>query len=122
MTISKLGAVPFGLLEGTIGLELIAALQQRDAEGILGFEPRELRHFYRDFRRCGVETVVDAKALEETDIRRQNCYYRALATDLIDLVQAEHRRWSGVDDRDPQVVFFKDLDLTDQHLEAVARR
>jgi integrase len=113
VALSKLGAVPFGLLEGTTGLELIAALQKRDAEGIAGFEPRELRHLYRDFRRCGVTTVVDADALEDTDIRRRNCYYRALATDLVDLVQAEHRRWSGVDDRDPRIIYFNDLDLTD---------
>jgi hypothetical protein len=113
VALSKLGAVPFGLLEGTSGLELIAALQHRDAEGLLSFEPRELRHLYRDFRSCGVTSLVDAQALESTDLRRRNCYYRSLATDLIDLVQAEHRRWSGIDDRDPLVIYFKDLDLTD---------
>ncbi|ETA91295.1 hypothetical protein O982_25325 [Mycobacterium avium 10-5581] len=68
VALSKLGAVPFGLLEGTIGLELVAALQQRDAEGFLGFEARELRHLYRDFRRCGVATVVDAKAVASSRV------------------------------------------------------
>ena len=113
VALAKLGAVPFGLLEGSVGLELLAALQCRDAEGWLNFEPRELRHLYRDFRRCGVTTLVEAQGLESTDIRRRNCYYRSLATDLIDLVQAEHRKWSGIDDRDPLVIYFKDLDLTD---------
>ena len=113
VTLAKLGAVPFGLLDGTVGFELIAALQHGDAEGVLNFEPRELRHLYRDFRRCGVTTLVDPQRLESTDIRRRNRYYRSLATDLIDLVQAEHRKWSGIDDRDPLLVYFKDLDLTD---------
>jgi hypothetical protein len=79
VALSKLGAVPFGLLEGTAGLELIAALQHRDAEGLLSFEPSELRHLYRDFRSCGVTSLVDAQALESTDLRRRNCYYRSLA-------------------------------------------
>jgi len=115
VALSKLGAVPFGLMDGTTGLELIAALQHRDAEGLLNFDHRELRHLYRDFRSCGVTTMVDTAALDSTDLRRRGCWYRSLAADLIDLVQAEHRRWSGIDDRDPLVLYFKDLDLTDHH-------
>ena len=105
--------MPFGLLEGTAGLELIVALQQRDAEGVLNFVPDQLRHLYRDFRSCGVSTLVDRHALESTDLRRRGCYYRSLAYDLIDLVQIEHRKWSGIDDRDPRIIHFTDLDLTD---------
>jgi integrase len=113
LALSKLCAVPFGLLEGTAGLELIVALQQRDAEGVLNFVPDQLRHLYRDFRSCGVSTLVDRHALESTDLRRRGCYYRSLAYDLIDLVQIEHRKWSGIDDRDPRIIHFTDLDLTD---------
>ena len=47
VALSKLGAVPFGLMDGTAGLELIAALQNRDAEGWLNFDPRELRHLFQ---------------------------------------------------------------------------
>ena len=100
LALSKLCAVPFGLLEGTAGLELIVALQQRDAEGVLNFVPDQLRHLYRDFRSCGVSTLVDRHALESTDLRRRGCYYRSLASDLIDgMAMMWSRTMSGNDVR-----------------------
>ena len=110
---AKLGAVPFGLLEGTVGLELIVALQHRDAEGWYDFDHDELRRIYREFRLNGVPTIVDRDGLSATEILSRGGRFRALANDLIRRIQAEYRLWSGVDDRDPLIVYLADLDLTD---------
>ncbi|WP_433755652.1 tyrosine-type recombinase/integrase [Nocardia sp. CA-135398] len=114
-TLSILGAVPFGLMKGTSGLELLLALQRRDAAARTGaLNPEWARDLYLAARRHGVETLVgfDVCMLVGggSDRHRKK---RAFLTCCLRWIAQEHRRWSGIDDRDPLVVHLAELDLSD---------
>lgn len=112
---SALGAVPFGLMKGTSGLELLLALQRRDADGKADLAPEFARHFYLAVRRSGLETLIGFDPLNSPDVTGVDSKRRAFIADCVRWIEAEHRRWSGIDDRDPLLIHIAELDLTDHH-------
>ncbi|BBC69106.1 hypothetical protein MMRN_p0750 (plasmid) [Mycobacterium marinum] len=113
---SALGAVPFGLMKGTSGLELLLALQRRDDDGKADLDPEFARQFYLAARRLGLETLIGFDALNTPDVAGSYRKRRAFVADCMRWIEAEHRRWSGTDDRDPLLIHIAELDLTDHHL------
>ncbi len=100
-------ATAFGLMPGTSGLELLYAVQQREQTGRL-LNPVFLRHVYVTTRRNDVFTFVGLRALgrEDAHAGRVALYSRWQA-----YLDDAYREWSGVDDRDPRVVFARDFQL-----------
>jgi hypothetical protein len=110
---SALAAVPFGLMKGTSGLELLLALQRRDNDGKADLDPELIRRFYLAARRLGLATVIGFDALNCADVAGLYRKRRAFVADCVRWIEAEHRRWSGRDDRDPLLIHIAELDLTD---------
>jgi integrase len=109
---SALGAVPFGLMKGTSGLELLLALQLRDKGGGADLDPEFVRPFYLAVRRLGLETLIGFDGFNSVDVSG-TAKRRAFVADCMRWIEAEHRRWSGTDDRDPLLIHIAELDLTD---------
>jgi hypothetical protein len=109
---SALGAVPFGLMKGTSGLELLLALQLRDKDGGADLDPEYARQIYLAVRRLGLETLIGFEGLNSVDVAR-TAKRRAFVADCMRWIDAEHRRWSGTDARDPLLIHIAELDLTD---------
>jgi integrase len=109
---SALGAVPFGLMKGTSGLELLLALQRRDTEGRTDLDPEFVRQFYLGARRLGLETLIGFDALNSVEVAG-TAKRRAFVADCMRWIEAEHRRWSGTDNRDPLLIHIAELNLTD---------
>jgi integrase len=119
---SALGAVPFGLMKGTSGLELLLAVQRRDEDGGADLDPEFVRQFYLGARRLGLETLIGFDALNSVEVAG-TAKRRAFVAGCMRWIEAEHRRWSGTDARDPRLIHIAELDLTDHRLpgpEAVA--
>ena len=64
---SALGAVPFGLMKGTSGLELLLAVQRRDEDGGADLDPEFIRQFYLSVRRLGLDTLIGFDALNSVE-------------------------------------------------------
>ena len=109
---SALGAVPFGLMKGTSGLELLLAVQRRDEDGGADLDPEFVRQFYLSVRRLGLETLIGFDGLSSVDVAG-TAKRRAFVADCMRWIEAEHRRWSGTDARDPLLIHIAELDLTD---------
>jgi hypothetical protein len=95
---SALGAVPFGLMKGTGGLELLLALQLRDKDGGADLDPQYARQIYLAVRRLGLETLIGFKGLNSVDVAR-TAKRRAFVADCM--------RWimpSTADGRAPMLV------------------
>jgi hypothetical protein len=102
---SALGAVPFGLMKGTSGLELLRAVQRRDEDGGADLDPEFVRQFYLAVRRLGLETLIGFDALNSVDVAG-TAKRRAFVADCMRWIEAEHRRWSGTDARDPLLIHY----------------
>ncbi|QIX53906.1 hypothetical protein [Rhodococcus sp. DMU1] len=106
-------AVLFGLMPGTSGLELVMALQCRDGEGRHDFEPTAVRTIYLHMRRYAVTSFLALEEFTRPSLGDTERHVSALAGDVVRRVAAEHRRWSGIDERDPRLIHLAELDLTD---------
>jgi integrase len=107
------GAVLFGLMPGTSGLELVMALQCRDGEGRHDFGPTAARAVYLHMRRYAVPSFLALEDFARSSLGDSERHVSALASDVVRRVAAEHRRWSGIDERDPRLIHLAELDLTD---------
>ncbi|WP_230304629.1 MULTISPECIES: tyrosine-type recombinase/integrase [Rhodococcus] len=114
-TMATLRAVPFGLLEEPLRFELVYALQLRDTDAKASLDPVHLRHMHHALRRGGVSTLIGSDPLQVAELTTSTRAVRVLAADCVRRIEAEHRVWSGRDDRDPRLIHFVDLDLTDHH-------
>lgn len=110
-----LRAVPFVVLDEPLRAELIYALQQRDTDAKASLDPTALRHIYQAFRRAGVSTLIGSNPLEIAELSTCTRHVRALAADCVRRVEAEHRAWSGRDDRNPRLIYLAELEVTDHH-------
>ncbi len=108
-SLASLGATPFGLLEGTAGLELLLGVQVRDKEGRAHLAPFNVRWMYSKLRAAGTTTLVGLT--EVLMPARPGANMRTEAADLLRLVNEEHRRWSGADVPDSRVIHLRDCDL-----------
>jgi len=105
---SSAAAVPFGALPEPLRWELLYAVQQRDLGGGV-LATAELRGTYRALLRSGRTSVVSATLLGRTS---NNPYLLGLLNEWQRHIDDAHRSWSGIDDRDPQVIYLRDLELT----------
>lgn len=103
----ELVATPFALLNEPLRWELLYAVQRREQAGWF-INPYFLRSAYRHHRRLGTETAVGLDRLGlENSPKGKNSLYANFQLCIDDL----YREWSGVDDRDPRVVYFRDLEM-----------
>jgi len=114
-SMSALGAVLFGLMKGTSGLEFLVAVQRRDVGGGADLDPEFIRQFYLSVRRLGLDTLIGFDALNSVDLAG-TAKRRAFVADCMRWIEAEHRRWSGTDMRDPLLIHIAELELTDHRL------
>jgi integrase len=108
----RLGCSAFRPDESTSGLELLLALQRRDTEGRTDLDPEFVRQFYLGARRLGLETLIGFDALNSVEVAG-TAKRRAFVADCMRWIEAEHRRWSGTDNRDPLLIHIAELNLTD---------
>ncbi|GCE40997.1 possible transposase [Rhodococcus wratislaviensis] len=114
-TMAALRAVPFRLLEEPLRFELVYALQQRDTDARASLDPVSLRQMYQALRRGGLSTLIGSDPLEVAELTTCTRHVRVLAVDCVRRVEAEHRAWSGRDDRNPRRIYLAELDLTNHH-------
>ncbi|WP_280784672.1 hypothetical protein [Rhodococcus opacus] len=112
---AALRAVPFRLLEEPLRFELVYALQQRDTDARASLDPVNLRQMYQALRRGGLSTLIGSDPLEVAELTTCTRHVRVLAVDCVRRVEAEHRAWSGHDDRNPRLIYLAELDFTNHH-------
>ena len=66
-------------------------------------------------RRLGLDTLIGFDALNSVDVAG-TAKRRAFVAGCMRRIEAEHRRWSGTDARDPLLIHIAELDLTDHRL------
>ncbi|WP_411698764.1 hypothetical protein [Conyzicola sp.] len=110
-TFARAMATPFGLLRDPVRWELLYALQQRDLKGAAGMSPVDIRVTYLGLRHSDIATTVGADKLGRENIAERDGGLRGLLNDLQWFVDEAHRKWSGVDPRDPRIIRFQDLEL-----------
>lgn len=108
LTYSEAVATPFALLPEPLRWEFIYAVQQRDIAGRAHLDPTRIRSTYLDFRRTGKSTVVGEEVLVAN---RQNPNLKGMLDEWQRLISDAHRNWSGVDPRNPRIIFLQDLTL-----------
>lgn len=108
-TFAAAGATPFTLLPEPLRWEYLYAVQQRDLTGLSALAALHVRGTFLDLRRRGRTTVVG-----ETKLGRQTGKNGNLTGMLVEwqrLIDEAHRAWSGIDNRDPRLIYFQDLEL-----------
>lgn len=105
-TYAALSATPFGLLPEPLRWELLYAVQQRERTG-RHLNPLLLRSAYLAHRRAGTETVVGMAGLGVTTTSTRGALFREWQR----LIDDAYREWSGEDDRDPKIIYLRDLTL-----------
>lgn len=107
-TFASLAATPFILLPEPLRWEFLYAVQQRDLSGRTKLSPVQIRGTYLALRRSGVSSVVGANNL---GIETTNPTRRGKLVEWQRLIDDAHRDWSGVDRRDPNLLYLRDLTL-----------
>lgn len=107
-TYAASSATPFGLLTEPLRWESLYAVQQRDLTGRSHLAALDIRAIYLALRRSGRTTVVG-----ETDLgqSRPGTNLTGMLIEWQRLIDDTHRTWSGVDNRDPQVIYLQDLTM-----------
>lgn len=108
-TFAAAGATPFMLLPEPLRWEFLYAVQQRDLTGLSALSGLLVRGTFLDLRRRGRTTVVG-----ETKLGRQTGKNGNLTGMLVEwqrMIDEAHRAWSGIDKRDPRLIYFQDLEL-----------
>lgn len=106
---AELGATPFHLLNATVRLELLFAVQQRDLDGQSQMLPLMLRTVYQALRRSNTVTVVGRR---ELGLEQTHSNYNGFIRDLQTRIDEAHRAWLGAELRPRGIYFYSDLDLT----------
>lgn len=108
-TYASAAATPFGLLPEPLRWEFLYAVQQRDLRDNAKLAPVEVRATYASLRSSGWTTAVGR--LESTRAPGSNRSLRSMLGEWQRIIDAAHREWSGVDDRDPKVIYLAELTL-----------
>jgi integrase len=101
-------ATPFGLLPEPLRWELLYVVQQRDLTGRTHLTAFDVRSAYLVHRRSMTETVVGAQYFGMTPGSSNN---KGVFRDWQRRLDAAHREWSGIDERDPKLIYIRDLSL-----------
>lgn len=107
-TYASVGAVPFGLLPEPMRWEFLYAVQQRDLSGGQ-ISTGDLRGVYGILRRSGRTSVVGEVML---GLPGKNAGRAGQLNEWQHHIDTAYREWSGVDDRDPRIIYLSDLELT----------
>lgn len=107
-TYASSSATPFGLLNEPLRWEYLYAVQQRDLTGRAHLAAFEIRATYLALRRSGQTTAVGKTDLGRSGTGRN---LAGMLTEWQRLIDDAHRTWSGVDNRDPQVIYLQDLTM-----------
>jgi integrase len=108
-TYASLAATPFGLLPEPLRWEFLYAVQQRDLHNAAKIAPIEIRSTYASMRRKGWSTVVGL--MDMARVVPGNKALTGLLGEWRRIIDDAHREWSGVDDRDPKILYASDLNL-----------
>lgn len=106
---AMLTGIPFNALPSPLRWELLYVIQQRDADGRARLAPGQNRGHYLRLRESGRTTAV---GLERFGLERRNSNVDAIALHWQHSLDEAHRKWSGLDNRDPRIIYFADLELT----------
>ncbi|TFD04109.1 MULTISPECIES: tyrosine-type recombinase/integrase [unclassified Cryobacterium] len=106
---AELGATPFHLLNPTVRLELLFAVQQRDVDAQTQMLPLMLRTAYQALRRSNTATVVGRK---ELGLEPTHTNFAGFIRDLQVRIDEAQREWLGAELRPRGLYFYSDLDLT----------
>ena len=107
-TYAESGAIPFGLLPEPLRWEFLYAVQHRDLTGRAHITPFHVRKTYMNLRRSGRSTVIGETQLAQD---RPSGNLIGMLAECQRLIEAARREWSGVDNRDPRLIYLRDLDL-----------
>jgi len=108
-TYGEVAATPFGLLPQPLRWEFLYAVQQRDLRNNAMIAPVEVRATYAQLRRLGWTSAVGK--LKDARVARADRSLRSMIAEWHRIIDAAHREWSGVDDRDPKIIFISELPL-----------
>lgn len=111
LTLSAASATPFALISEPVRWEFLYAVQQRDQLALSVLAPNAVRGTYLDLRRMMQPTLVG-----QTKLGRRTGKDANLTGMLVEwqrLIDEAHRAWSGVDSRDPRIVYLRDVELRD---------
>lgn len=106
-TLAERTGTAFALLPEPLRWELLYAVQQRERQGKL-LNPTFLRSAYLMHRKAGTTTLVGLTNLGFEGTARSKSSVFGQWQHHIDHA---YREWSGVDERDPKVIYLMDLDL-----------
>ena len=95
----------FGLLVRPLAWELLYAVQQREREGRM-LHPLYLRAVYLKHRHAQTASLVGATML---GVDRPCKQRRGVYRQWQEHIDAAYREWSGVDDRDPRIIWIREL-------------
>lgn len=112
-TLAQRTVTPFALLPEPVRWELLYAVQERDRQGRL-LSPVHVRSAYQKLRQAGTQTLVGLVGLGLGYNPRHN--RGAMYNQWQRHVEEAHRAWSGVDERDPRIVYMRDLRLHRHHV------
>jgi len=108
-TYASVTGLPFGVLPEPIRWEFLYAVQQRDKAGKAIFDPVDTRGLYKYLRDVGTETAI---GLDGLGLPPRNSNVRGTIHEWQDHIDQAHREWSGLDTRDPWIIYIRDLELT----------
>ncbi|WP_217615412.1 tyrosine-type recombinase/integrase [Cellulomonas sp. GbtcB1] len=108
-TYSEAAATPFALLPEPLRWEFLYAVQARDLTGRAAMVPADLRGTYVALRRSGWTTAVGQEGLGRAP--RGDSTLTGQIVEWQRLIDDAHREWSGVDAREPRVIYLRDLDV-----------
>lgn len=101
-------ATPFGLIKEPLRWEYLYAVQQRDLTGRAHMAPVDVRSTYLSLRRSGWDTAVGRDGLGRP---LTNPNLSGFVLECQRLIDDAHREWSGIDARDPRILYLRDLPL-----------
>lgn len=110
-TLAQSAATPFGLLQDPLRWELLYAIQQRDIRGKARLTPIDLRVTYLSLRRDDRTSVVGDVMLGRASEGENDRNLLGFLKDLQWFIDDAYRDWTGVDERDPKVIFYRDLEI-----------
>ena len=99
---------PFGLLPGPARWEYLVAVQRRDMAGRANLDAVSVRSTYLGLRRSGVTSLVGLDLLGLPPLNRER---HAMLNEYQRIIDDAYRAWTGVDNRDPRVLYLHDLPL-----------
>lgn len=107
-TYASAAVVPFALLPEPLSWEFLYAAQQRDQAGRSLIYPIEMRSAYRRLQAFGYRTAV---GMVDFGLTGSNSNVRGMIREWQGHIDDAYREWTGVDERDSRILFFRDLEL-----------